>query len=308
MKNLAVGIFGDDGLGRELGKTGTKSDIEFFNRKTDEAIFTFMSPVEGKLSAKAQIMGSVDLAILSFSGMTPDFGEDVVMADSFGISSGIVLAGQQNFQQVSALLKGTSLENFVLMEKNVTGIMEFLNSAESGRSSDGGPVVAVDHSFSVKGVGEVVLGFVKIGTLRRHDKLIAMPAGKEVVVRSIQMQDRDFEEAAAGSRVGLAMKGAELDELRRGTLLCTPGSVNAAKKLSLKFRASRFYQEGLREGAFHLTVGMQTVPVRITKINGETLEIESEKDMVFMPADTFLLTDMNAKKLHVMGSGRISGL
>lgn len=305
MKNLTVGIFGDEGLGRELGKTGTKSDIAMFNRKTDDVIFTFMSPVEGKLSAKAQIMGVMDAVILSFDGMTPEFGENVVMAGSFGISSGVVLAQQQHFPQISSLVKGTSLENFRLMEKDTTKIMEFLDSIEPGRSSEGSPVVVVDHSFSVKGIGEVVLGLVKTGTVRRHDKLVAMPAGKEVAVRSIQMQDRDFEEAGAGSRVGLAVKGATVEEMKRGTLLCSPGRVRTARKITLKFRASRFYQEGLREGTFHLTVGMQTVPVKITKIDKENVGLESEKDIVFMTGDTFLLTDMNAKKLHVMGSGMV---
>jgi selenocysteine-specific translation elongation factor len=31
--------------------------------------------------------------------------------------------------------------------------------------------VEVDHSFSVKGVGEVILGFVKKGIVKRYDDL-----------------------------------------------------------------------------------------------------------------------------------------
>ena len=62
MKNLAVGIFHDEELGRELGKKGTESDIAMFNRKTEEYIFTFLSPVVDKLAAKSQIMSSIDVA------------------------------------------------------------------------------------------------------------------------------------------------------------------------------------------------------------------------------------------------------
>jgi selenocysteine-specific translation elongation factor len=40
MKNLVIGIFHDEHLGRELGKKGTESDIAMFNRKTEEYIFT----------------------------------------------------------------------------------------------------------------------------------------------------------------------------------------------------------------------------------------------------------------------------
>jgi selenocysteine-specific translation elongation factor len=53
MKNLAVGLFHDEELGRVLGKKGTESDIAMFNRKTEEYIFTFLSPVVDKLAAKS---------------------------------------------------------------------------------------------------------------------------------------------------------------------------------------------------------------------------------------------------------------
>ena len=75
----------------------------------------------------------------------------------------------------------------------------------------------VDHSFSVKGVGEVILGFVKKGVVRKYDKLTLLPANKEVIVRSIQMQDEDYDEAEAGSRVGLAIKGVTVEEIKRGS-------------------------------------------------------------------------------------------
>jgi selenocysteine-specific translation elongation factor len=70
MKHLTVGVFRDDTIGRELGKKGTESDIVMFNRKMDQHIFTFMSPVEDKLSAKSQIISSIDAAIVAFTGMT----------------------------------------------------------------------------------------------------------------------------------------------------------------------------------------------------------------------------------------------
>ncbi|MDY6958659.1 MAG: hypothetical protein SVK08_05830, partial [Halobacteriota archaeon] len=86
MKNLTVGIFHDDEIGRELGRRGTESDIVFFNRKKDDLIFTFMHPVEDKISAKIQIMSIIDAAIISFEEMTQEVGETVLMLDSMGIS------------------------------------------------------------------------------------------------------------------------------------------------------------------------------------------------------------------------------
>ena len=64
------------------------------------------------------------------------------------------------------------------------------------------------------------LGFVKKGIVRKYDKLTLLPANKEVMVRSIQIQDEDHEQAEAGPRVGLAMKGAPIEDLKRGSVLC----------------------------------------------------------------------------------------
>ena len=70
MQHLAVGIFHDENLGRELGKKGTESDILMFNRKTERGIFTFMCPVEDKITPKSQIISSIDTAILCCSEIT----------------------------------------------------------------------------------------------------------------------------------------------------------------------------------------------------------------------------------------------
>jgi len=91
MKYLTIGLFHDDALGRELGKKGTESDIVMFNRKVADHIFSFMSPVEDKLSVKSQIISSIDAAVVVFSAMTRELGETIVMLNSLGISRGIAV-------------------------------------------------------------------------------------------------------------------------------------------------------------------------------------------------------------------------
>ncbi|MGA2977946.1 MAG: EF-Tu/IF-2/RF-3 family GTPase, partial [Spirochaetia bacterium] len=132
--------------------------------------------------------------------------------------------------------------------------------------------------------------------------LTLLPANKEVMVRSIQMQDEDYDQAEAGSRVGLALKGATVDEIERGSVICTPGSVKTATRLKLSFKKCPFYSEDVREGAFHVTVGMQTIPLTITEHSATSTVIESEKPIVYTPEDTFLLLDLNAKKMRIMGT------
>jgi selenocysteine-specific translation elongation factor len=305
MKHVTVGIFHDEALGRELGKKGTESDIVMFNRKTDTCIFTFMHPLGDKISAKTQIISSIDAAILCCTELTPEVGETILMLDAVGISKGIIVVPlYTDTTRLNSMVKGTSLESFVVVERDLPKIVEYLEQVPLQRDSVSPPLVVVDHSFSVKGVGEVILGLVRIGTIRKHDSLVLLPGGKPVMVRSIQMQDSDFDAAEAGSRVGLAVKGVTVDELKRGSVLCFPESAKTGTKFLLSFSKNRFYPE-IKEGVFHVTVGMQTVPVMVSQVNNGSLTIESEKPIAYIPNDSFLLLDLNAKKLHLMGMGTI---
>ena len=302
MKHLTVGVFHDDTFCRELGKKGTESDIAMFNRKMDEHIFTFLSPVEDKLSPKSQIISSIDVAIVVFTGMTKELGETIVMLDSLSISNGIAVASTYATpEQITTIIKDTSMKSFIVEKKDASKILEILKSQNPERDTQSSTVTVVDHSFSVAGVGEVILGIVKKGTIRKHDKLMLLPANKEITVRSIQMQDEDYDAAEAGSRVGLAVKGATVDELKRGSILCVPDSVKTGTKLKLSFKKSPFYSDDVKEGAFHATVGMQTIPITITENQETTLVIQSEKPIAYTSEDTFLLLDLNAKKMRIMG-------
>ena len=183
-------------------------------------------------------------------------------------------------------------------------IFEVLDGFDPERNTDSLASVVIDHSFSVKGVGEVILGFVKNGVVKKHDKLELLPLQREVVLRSIQMHDKDFNEAGAGSRVGLAIKGATSEEMKRGSIICTPGSVKTGRTIKLNFSENNFYSEGIKEGVFHVTCGMQTMPVEVNKIDKNSIMIESEKPIVYGPGDTFILLDLNNKKLRLIGVGK----
>lgn len=306
MKHLTVGIFHDDMLCRELGKKGTESDIAMFNRKMDDLIFTFMSPVEDKISPKSQIIYDIDTAVVAFTQMTRELGETIVMLDSLGVSKGIAITSPYaTLDQITQIIKDTSMKSFNLEQRNDMRILEVLKGYSPKRDTTSPVAVVVDHSFSVKGVGEVILGFVKRGVVRKYDKLTLLPAKKEVTVRSIQMQDEDYDEAEAGSRVGLAVKGATIEEMKRGSLLCTSEVAKTGNVLKLAFKKSPYYAESLREGAFHATVGMQTAPVTVIGKDETSITIESETPFAYSPEDTFLLIDLNAKKMRIMGKGRV---
>ncbi|MGA3109247.1 MAG: EF-Tu/IF-2/RF-3 family GTPase [Candidatus Bathyarchaeia archaeon] len=306
MQHLTVGVFHDDTLTRELGKKATESDIVMSNRKMDDCIFSFMSPVADKLSAKSQIISTIDTAVVAFSQMTRELGETILMLDLMGVKSGIAITtSYATPDQIGSITKNTAINSFKVEPNNPGRILELLKSINPKRDNASPPVIVVDHSFSVKGVGEVVLGFVKQGTVRKYDKLNLLPSNKEVIVRSIQIQDEDWETADAGTRVGLAIKGATIDELGRGSVLTTSTDIKADSKLKINFQKSSFYAEEVKEGSFHATIGMQTTPITISEISDNSLVIESPNPIVHAPQETLLLLDLNAKKTRIIGKGTL---
>jgi selenocysteine-specific translation elongation factor len=202
------------------------------------------------------------------------------------------------------MIKNTSLKNFKLIDRNITKITEILEKINPQRDLASPAIVVTDHSFSVKGVGEIILGMVKQGTINKHDTMMLLPGNKEVIIRSIQMQDKDFDNATAGCRVGLAIKGATVEEMKRGTMFSVPDGAKTDKKFILNLTKNRFYPE-IKKGVFHATIGMQSIPITIIEITGNTITIETEKPVCYTKNDKFILLDLNAKKLHHMGNGKI---
>ena len=307
MRHLSIGVFHDDMLGKDLGKKGTLSDIAMYDRKSEDCILTVMSPVEDKLSAKSQIISIIDAAIVVFSQMTRELGETILLLDLMGVRDGIIVTSPYaTADHVSSIVEKTSLKSFRIEERDPVKLLELLKGVNPARDNASPPAIIIDHSFNVKGVGEVVLGFVKKGIVKKYDTLNLLPVGKEVLVRSIQVHDEDVEWVEAGTRVGLALKGASVDELERGYVLSASDQFKIGSKTQLSFSKVPFYAEEIRQGAFHVTVGMQTFPLTIRDIMPESIVIETSKPIVYESADIAIMLDLNAKKTRVMGKGKFA--
>lgn len=305
MQQITIGIFHDDNLASDLGKKATESDMVLFHRKTNESIFTFVYPVDDKIIPKSQIVNMIDFAIISAEKITPNLGETILMLDSIGLDKGIIVTPPYNDNtQLNKMIKDTTLESFELMEKDVHQIMKHLQQQTINKNSEKPVAVTIDHSFHVKGVGEVILGFVNQGTVKKHDKLTLFPMEKEIIIRSIQMQDKDFDTAPSGSRVGLAVKGVKVDELSRGCIVSEPDTVENTSTIMVSITKNPFYPK-IKEGKYHMTIGLQTVPITISKVESEQITLETEKKISYLPDQQVLILDLNADKLHHMGTGKI---
>jgi len=251
-----------------------------------------------KLQPLLYCINPADFVVLVVNGVDRFFGETVVALDLLGKAKGVVAIGDgADEQAVKAFLKGTALERYEFVAKDANAIREKVSG--TGVERVAGPVkIPIDHSFAVKSVGAVVLGIIARGSVKKHQELELYPKGKVIAAKSLQVQDEDVEEASCGSRVGVAVKGAEVEELERGFVLAEPGSLRIAREVRAKIRASKF-SGGISPGQHFLSLGMQYLPVGVEAEvaagrEGEAV-IKSEREFVFEAGEKALLAKPEAK-------------
>ena len=293
-----VAVLGAPELGKELGKKGTSSDITLYNLVRDGQVLTTVEPTQfpEKFPPLLYSIALADRAIFVVSALDRAFAETVATLDLVDTPATVYLGSGVGEAEVRRVLKGSRFGSATLAPLDVPRLREELIAWNPPPVPEGPVSVRLDHAFPVKGVGTVALGFVQRGTLHAHDHLRLWPAGKEVEVRSIQSQDVDIREAPAGTRVGVALKGVDSDEVSRGHLLAPPGGHAVGNRFVLTGRNdSRYYRGRVDEGAqLQLLVGLQLVPTRIGSASPERIVLESDRPVVADRGEPTWLSDLSA--------------
>lgn len=316
MSNLTVAVIGPESYAAELGKKGTSSDITFYNLKRGPHTVTCIEPSRypDRLSSLFLAVSLASRAVLVVDEINAAFGECVVMLDSIGIKKGvIVLRNYIEPEQVAPLIRGTVAEGYQLIADDRMALREhLLEEAESlpGNGGRGNPgAVPIDHFYLVKGIGPVVLGEVVAGEIARHDTLRVWPTKKSAFVRSIQKHDDDAQSAVSGDRVGLALKGVELEDLDRGYVLSANPSLSSSTIFSGRAALTRYWPAPLREGmVIHAGHWMQFLASRVAFVDNSgdwrrpRVTLKAETELVFLPGARLVLHYLEGGKLRVAGT------
>jgi selenocysteine-specific translation elongation factor len=315
MTNLNVAILGALDYAKDLGKKGTTSDLSFYNLKKGEDTVTIIEPTRypERLAPLFYTVSLAKKAILIVDQITPTFGECVIMLDCVGLKDGLViLRNYLSRDQIAPLIKGTVVEGYEFVEDDRNAIRERLLDEVAKMvapcDSETG-TMPVDHFFNVRGIGTVVLGSVAEGAIKKHDELMVLPGNKTALVRSIQKHDEDFDCAGVGDRTGIALKGVEVDDLDRGTILTNDKSIKSTSSLSAKAKIVKYWPSPLKEGmVLHIGHWMQFVPARVEGVKTEgdwhtpELTLKMDKMLVYRPGARAVLTYPEGGKLRVIGA------
>ncbi len=299
-------------IASRLAKKGTESDIAIHDKREGDMAVSIAIPktYPERIQPLLQSVSMSDTVVFFPEAADSTVGEEIVAIGSFSKPGAIVAyeeLGKKLLQLISQRTQGWKL--IVNGDNAEREIWEYLSGFEPIRDS-GNEFwrVDVDHSFDVKGVGTVCLGIVRYGTARVHDKVVSMPAGKEGLVRSIQIFDVDQKEAPAGSRVGFALKGLTPEDLPRGTVITNNVRYGSAKAVTIALRRENFFKDPFEAGKIiHLNVGLQCKQSRIIGI-GEAVEIEPEEPVALESENAVLFSARPAGQLRIAGHGNASRL
>jgi selenocysteine-specific translation elongation factor len=314
MKSINFVIVGDYQIASELGKKGTTTDLSIYDRKTQDTIYTWTVPITfpDKIQSLMQATNIAEYAILNVTKIDKYLGEQVLALDAINFSEGFILHSYEvDEMKLKTLIKNTAISEFQFLA-DIDQLKQQMSRLEP-KSLEGECIIPIDHAFNVKGVGTVILGVIKQGAIKTFDKLKILPSGKDILVKSIQMHDDPVTECKSPARVGLAVKGVDADNISRGDVLCSPGSLKLkvatdADAIPAGFVKSPYYKGNFltENQTYVISLGIQIKPVKIKYNNTDTVEIIPEKkSLVFFSGQSYALLKPDNVGTRIIAKGII---
>src|SRR5699024_6412612 len=103
------------------------------------------------------------------------------------------------------------------------------------RDVDKAFLMPVEDIFSITGRGTVATGRIERGIIKLNDEIEIVGIVEEPltsVVTGIEMFRRMLDEGQAGDNAGILLRGINKEDLKRGMVLCKPGSITPHTKFS----------------------------------------------------------------------------
>jgi len=272
---------------KAIAKEGSSDDFTMYNTNYQGKLINLVEPTKypEKIVALANSLFLSDFVVFIVDELNAETGEQIVMLDMFKKKGCLVTD-----LDLKQFIKGTALEQWPVLSSE--GARRFVLEEFAIPVRTGDPIVIVDHSFEVKGVGSVVLGIVYQGIVKVHDILLCFPGKKELDVKSIQKNDVDVPEAVASDRLGIAMKRLKSEDVPRGSVLAKDLKCVAEMENIIQF--SKFAaKDSTVLYALHC---LQSVPCMI-----ENNKIIFEKQLALVQGQPIIFADLN-KKIRVVGS------
>jgi elongation factor Tu len=149
-------------------------------------------------------------------------------------------------------------------------------------------LMPIEDVFTITGRGTVATGRIETGVANTADAVDIIGMGAEKLastVTGVEMFRKILDRGEAGDNVGILLRGIEKTDIKRGMVICKPGSVTP----HTKFKAEVYIlkkEEGGRHTPFHNKYRPQFY-IRTTDVTGEIFLPEGTE--MVMPGDNLTI-------------------
>ncbi len=305
---------------KERGITINTSHVEYATLKRHYAHVDcpgHADYVKNMVTGAAQMDGAI-LVVAATDGPMPQTREHILLARQVGVPSLVVFMNKVDLVDdpellelvemeirellsfykypgdTTSIIKGSALGGLNGEPKWVALIEELMEAVDNdipipARLTDLPFLMPVEDVFSITGRGTVATGRIERGIINSGEQvdIIGMGAeGLKSTVTGVEMFRKILDRGEAGDNVGLLLRGIEKDQIKRGMVICKPGSVTP----HLEFKAE-VYVLSKEEGGRHTPFFNRYRPqfyMRTTDVTGE-IELPAGVEMV-MPGDNITIT------------------
>jgi len=163
----------------------------------------------------------------------------------------------------------------------------------------------IDRSFSLAGVGTVVTGTVLDGTVKVGEKVFAPELGKEIIVRNLQVHEKDTESALSSQRTAINLQNAKV-ALKKGTLLCKKGFIRGFESVDVWVEGIS-NQKVKHNTKVMLFIGTKQVETKVLLYNNESetsagfAKLQFDKKIFLVHNEPFIICSSG----RTIGGGRV---
>ncbi|KAG9099812.1 translation elongation factor Tu [Ceratobasidium sp. 392] len=95
-------------------------------------------------------------------------------------------------------------------------------------------LMPVEDVFSISGRGTVCTGRVERGVITKNNEVEVVGLGNsfKTTLTGIEMFHKELDRGEAGDNMGALLRGIKREQVKRGQVLCAPGSMKSVKKFS----------------------------------------------------------------------------
>ncbi|RSK35177.1 elongation factor Tu [Hymenobacter metallilatus] len=233
--------------------------------------------VKNMVTGAAQMDGAI-LVVAATDGPMPQTREHILLARQVGVPQLVVFMNKVDMVDDPELLELVEMEirellsfydfdgdNIPVIQGSALGglngdanwvpkIEELMAAVDSyipipARLTDLPFLMPVEDVFSITGRGTVATGRIERGIINSGEQVEILGMGAENLkstVTGVEMFRKILDRGEAGDNVGLLLRGIEKEAIRRGMVICKPGSV----KPHTKFKAE-VYVLSKEEGGRH---------------------------------------------------------